>query len=56
MEKKLIKEEYFLKIKLFQKYNKSYYDKSISLVADSEFDILKNKILELVNKTSFRKL
>ena len=42
-----IEKEYLKKIKLFQKYNKFYYDDSDPLVTDSEFDALKREIIVL---------
>ena len=44
-----IEKEYLKKIKLFQEYNKYYYDKSDPKVSDSKFDQLKKeiKVLEL---------
>ena len=42
-----IEKEYLKKIKLFQKYNKYYHDKSNPQVTDSEFDYLKEEIIEL---------
>jgi len=50
-----IEKEYLKKIKLFQKYNRFYYDKSSPLVADSEFDSLKKEIVELEKKHKFLK-
>ena len=38
-----IEKEYLKKIKLFQKYNRYYYDKSNPQVTDSEFDSLKKE-------------
>ncbi len=50
-----IEKEYLKKIKLFQKYNRYYYDKSDPQVADSEFDSLKKEIIELEKKHKFLK-
>ena len=50
-----IEKEYLKKIKLFQEYNKYYYDKSDPKVTDNEFDILKKEIIELERKYSFLK-
>ena len=50
-----IEKEYFKKIKLFQEYNKYYYDKSHPKVTDNEFDILKKEIIELERKYNFLK-
>ena len=53
MNKKEIKELYLNNIKLFQKYNKNYFEKSKPLVSDSEFDNLKIKIIELEKKYKY---
>ena len=50
-----IEKEYLKKIKLFQKYNKYYYDKSDPQITDSEFDLLKKEIIELEKKHKFLK-
>ena len=39
-----IEKEYLKKIKLFQEYNKYYYDKNNPKITDSEFDLLKKEI------------
>ena len=48
-----IEKEYLKKIKLFQQYNKYYYDKSEPKITDSEFDLLKKEIIDLENKHNF---
>ena len=50
-----IEKEYLKKIKLFQKYNKYYHDESDPQVTDSEFDYLKEEIIELEKKHKFLK-
>ena len=55
MNSKEIKKSYQQKIKLFNKYNKYYYEKSSPLVIDSEFDKLKNEIINLEKKYKFLK-
>jgi len=50
-----IEKEYLKKIKLFQEYNKYYYDKSDPKITDSEFDSLKKQIIELESKHKFLK-
>ncbi len=50
-----IEKEYLKKIKLFQEYNKYYYDKSDPQVTDTEFDSLKKEIIELEKKHNFLK-
>ena len=48
-----LKKDYLKKILKIQKYNKSYYDKSYSLISDYEYDKLKKEILELEKKYTF---
>ena len=48
-----INQQYLKKIKLFQKYNKHYYDFNEPLVEDSIFDELKIQIFELEKKYDF---
>ena len=48
-----IEKEYLKKIKLFQEYNKYYYDKSNPKVSDSKFDQLKKEIIDLENKYKY---
>ncbi len=55
MIKKKILNQYKTKLKLINKYNKSYYDQNKSQVTDSEFDKLKKEILILESKYSFLK-
>jgi DNA ligase (NAD+) len=43
----LIKKEYLNKVKLLNKYNKFYYDKSNPVVSDQEYDDLKLNILKI---------
>jgi NAD-dependent DNA ligase (contains BRCT domain type II) len=50
-----IEKEYLKKIKLFQEYNKYYYDKNNPKITDSEFDLLKKEIIELEKKHKFLK-
>ncbi len=45
-----IKQDYLKKIKLFQKYNKHYYDLNNPIISDKEFDKLKLEILKLEKK------
>ena len=45
-----INQQYLEKIKLFQKYNKSYYDLNNPLVTDQVFDKLKSEIIEFEKK------
>ena len=47
---KKIKTDYENKIRIINKYNEYYYDKSSPLVADSEYDTLKKEILNLERK------
>ena len=55
MNKSEIKNNYKKKIKLLDRYNKYYYDKSNPIVTDTEYDELKKKIFELENKYDFLK-
>ena len=48
-----IKNNYYLKIKKFNKHNKLYYDKSTPIISDGEFDKLKDEILDLEKKYPF---
>ena len=50
-----IEKEYLKKIKLLQKYNEYYFDKSDPKVTDSEFDALKKEIIALEKKHKFLK-
>ena len=50
MNKKEIQKKYIGKIKLLNKFNKFYYDKSDPMVSDQEYDILKKEILLLETK------
>jgi DNA ligase (NAD+) len=47
MDDEKIKKNYSKKIKLFEKYNQYYYDKSKPLVIDQVFDSLKKEIIKL---------
>ena len=55
MTKDLIKKNYQKKIKLFNYYNKKYYDENISEITDSNFDQLKKEIIKLEEKHLFLK-
>jgi len=48
-----INQKYLEKIKLFQKYNKYYYDLNDPLIEDFEFDKLKLEIIKLEKKYDF---
>ena len=48
-----INQKYSKKIKLFQKYNKHYYDLNDPLVNDQEFDKLKQEIIDLEKKYEY---
>ena len=54
-DKEKIKNLYLSKIKELKKHNKSYYDDSKPKILDSEYDKLKNDILDLENKYKFLK-
>jgi DNA ligase (NAD+) len=53
MNKKAIKVEYNKKIKLYNEYNKYYYNNSSPKVSDKEFDELKADILSFEKKYKF---
>ena len=53
MNKKAIEVEYNKKIKLYNKYNKHYYNNSSPKVSDKEYDELKHDILLLEKKYEF---
>ena len=53
MNKKEVQKEYNKKIKLYNEYNKYYYDNSSPKVSDMEFDELKQNILLLEKKYKF---
>ena len=55
MSKKEIKEQYLKHIKLIQKHNEYYYDKSNPIIEDKDYDKLKKSILELENRYKFLK-
>ena len=55
MDKKKLKFQYEKKIKLINKLNKSYYDKSKPEITDKEYDNLKKQILILEDKFDFLK-
>ena len=48
-----IKKNYYHKIDLLNKYNKSYYDENNSKIDDSKYDKLKKEIIELEKKYDF---
>ena len=55
MSRDKIKKDYSKKIKLFEKYNLHYYDKSKPLITDEEFDNFKKEIINLEKNYSFLK-
>ena len=55
MDKKKLKLQYEEKIKLINKFNKSYYDNSKPNVTDREYDNLKKEIFFLEDKYNFLK-
>jgi len=55
MSKKEIKDKYLKQIKLIQKHNEYYYDKSNPIIEDKDYDKLKKSILELENRYKFLK-
>jgi DNA ligase (NAD+) len=55
MNEDSVKKEYQKKIKLFNYYNKKYYNEDNPEVSDSDFDELKKEIIDLEKKYSFLK-
>ena len=55
MSRDKIKKDYSKKIRLFEKYNLHYYDKSKPLITDEEFDNFKKEIINLEKNYSFLK-
>ena len=55
MNKDLIKKKYKKKIELLNYYNLNYYNKDISEIPDSEYDLLKKEIIDLEKKYNFLK-
>ena len=55
MNKKTIEEEYNKKIKLYNEYNRYYYNNSSPKVSDKEFDKLKADILSFEKKYKIKK-
>ncbi len=55
MKKEEIHKLYKKKIKLIDKFNKFYFDKSAPIVSDKQYDDIKKEIIELENKYSFLK-
>ena len=55
MNEKFIKKEYLKKISSLQKYNQAYYDRSDPLIDDSDYDKLKNEVIDLEKKYKFLK-
>jgi len=53
MSKDLVKKKYKEKLKLYNYYNKKYYNESISKISDAEYDILKKEIIEIEKKYKF---
>ena len=55
MKKEVIKKIYKSKIREITKHNKLYYDKSIPIISDSQYDILKKEIIDLELKYAYLK-
>ena len=55
MKQKKIQSEYENKIKLINKFNEYYYDKSDPIVSDKKYDELKKEILIFEEKYEFLK-
>ena len=50
-----IKNLYLEKVKKLLKLNKAYFEKASPIVSASQFDILKQELIELANKNPFLK-
>ena len=55
MNEALIRKDYLKKIQKIQKLNKAYYEESIPVISDQEYDSLKQQIIDLENKYEFLK-
>ena len=55
MNEKLIKKQYLKKISDLRKHNQAYYDKSAPLITDTDYDKLKNDIINYEKKYKFLK-
>ena len=55
MNEKLIKKQYLKKISDLQRHNQAYYDKSAPLITDTDYDKLKNDIINYEKKYKFLK-
>ena len=55
MNKGIIRNEYNKKIRLINDYNKKYYNENLSVVPDSDYDVLKKEIILLEKKYNFLK-
>ncbi len=53
MNKKKILEEYNNKLREYKKYNEAYYNDNNPLITDSEFDDIKEKLIEFEKKYDF---
>ena len=53
MSNEEIKKDYLKKIKKITKFNESYYNKNNPLVSDSEYDLLKKKIISVEQEYDF---
>jgi DNA ligase (NAD+) len=55
MNEDLIKKKYKEKLRLYNYYNKKYYDKNTSEISDADFDNLKKEIIDIEKKNHFLK-
>ncbi|WP_415284344.1 NAD-dependent DNA ligase LigA [Candidatus Pelagibacter sp. Uisw_130] len=53
MTEDTVQKKYLEKIKLYQKYNRLYYNDDKPIVTDQTYDILKKEIIDLENKYNF---
>ena len=55
MNKQKIKDRYLNKVKLLNKYNLFYYDKSNPIITDSEYDKIKSEVIFMEENYDFLK-
>ncbi|WP_415271508.1 NAD-dependent DNA ligase LigA [Candidatus Pelagibacter sp. Uisw_121] len=55
MNDALVRKDYLKKIRKIHKLNKAYYEDSVPVISDQEYDSLKQQIIDLENKYKFLK-
>ena len=55
MNDALVRKDYLKKIRKIHKLNKAYYEESVPVISDQEYDSLKQQIIDLENKYKFLK-